>query len=370
MTTPSATDASAAPTTVPEGRSDAGSRLPAVDVFRGMAIVAVVAHHLTGLALRHAEAGSTLSLGIAVINRSLHFVVPAFVFMTALVLIRSAMRRLDLGKYYAARIRTALLPYLLWTVLYILFRVVTRQDPPSVLADPERWQVWVQYGKGYFHLYFLLIVLQFYLVLPLLLPLWRRRWPFLGVLVVAFALQGLVFWLNRTGVLNFRFPGTMALWYIPSITLGMYFGANAGLFEALWARWRWWFVGAAVLALAWYVPVAVALLQGARVSSVTYSAANWTFTAAAVLALFGLAQVLAPFQTRWRGALVYLGTVSLQIYLLHPAVLWFLERVGFPGSPALFLVVLAGYGLIALGIPILIARRLEGKALSRWLFGR
>lgn len=370
MTTPAATDVSAPAVTVPERRSDAGARLPAIDVFRGMAIIAVVAHHLTGLALRQAEAGSTLSTAIAVINRSLHFVVPAFVFMTALVLTRSAMRRLDLGKYYAARIRTALLPYLLWTVLYVLFRVVTHQDPLAALADPARWQVWLQYGKGYFHLYFLLIVLQFYLVLPLLLPLWRRRWPFLAVIVVAFGLQFLVFWLNRTGVLNFRFPGTMALWYVPALTLGMYFGANEGAFEALWARWRWWFVGAAVLALAWYVPVAVTLLEGGRVSSVTYSAANWTFTAAAVLALFGLAQVLAPFQTRWRGLLVYLGTVSLQIYLLHPAVLWFLERLGFPGRPVAFLGVLAVYGLIALGIPVLIARLLEGRALSRWLFGR
>lgn len=362
------TTASSDPTALPATVS--GERLPAVDVFRGMAIVSVVAHHLTGLALRHSEVGSALHTGLAVVNRTLHFVVPAFVFMTALVLTRSAIRRFEPGKYYWARVRTALLPYLLWTVLYVLFRVASGQDDAAALSDPQRWQVWVQYGKGYFHLYFLLIVLQFYLVLPLLLPLWRRRWPFLAVLLGAFTLQLLVYELNHAGVLNFRFPGTMALWYIPALTLGVYFGANAGLFEALWARWRVWMVAAALLALAWYLPISLARLGGAPVSSLAYSAANWTYTAAAVLALFGAAQVLAPLRTWWRPGLVYLGTVSLQIYLLHPAILWFLERLGFPGDPVGFLGVLALYGLAALGLPVLVARLLEGTALSRWLFGR
>lgn len=348
----------------------AGERLAAVDLFRGIAIVSVVAHHLTGLALRHTDTGSALWTGLAVVNRTLHFVVPAFVFMTALVLTRSAMRRLDLGKYYPARVRTALLPYLLWTVLYVLFRVATGQDRPEVLTDPERWRVWVQYGKGYFHLYFLLIVLQFYLVLPLLLPLWRRRWPFLAVLLGAFGLQLGVYALNRGGLIHFRYPATMALWYVPALTLGMYFGASPGMFEGLWARWRVWIALAAGLALAWYLPVSLARLEGLPVNSFGYSAANWAYTAAAVLALFGLAHLLAPLRARWQAGLVYLGTVSLQIYLLHPAVLWLLERLGFPQDTSGFLGVLVLYGLVALGVPVGVARLLEGTTLSRWLFGR
>lgn len=339
-------------------------------MFRGVAILAVVLHHLTGMALGFTQQGSTLRLALAVLNRSLHFVVPAFVFITALVLTRSAMRRLDLKTYYVARVRTALLPYVLWTVLYVLFRVATHLDPASILADPARWLFWLQYGKGYYHLYFLLIVLQFYLVLPLLLPLWRRRWPFVAVLATALVGQLLVYHLNHVGVLHFRFPGTMALWYLPSITLGMYFGANEGAFGALWARWRWAIVAVTLLALAWYVPVSVELLEGRAVSSLTYSAANWTYTAAAVLALFGLSQGLAAVQARWRGALVYLGTVSLQIFLIHPGVLRILKHFGFPGHTGPFLAVVVLYGLVALAVPLVIARVLEGRALSRWLFGR
>lgn len=358
------------PTAVAGEKREAAGRLIAVDVFRGIAIAAVVAHHLTGLALRHAQAGSNLSLGLVGVNRTLHFVVPAFVFITALVLTRSALRRFEPGRYYGARVRTALLPYLLWTVLYVPFRVATGQDDSAALSDPARWQVWVQYGKGYFHLYFLLIVLQFYLVLPLLLPLWRRRPPFWAVLLGAFGLQALVFGLNHEGVLNFRFPGTMVWWYIPTLTLGMYFGAREGSFEDLWQRGRLWIVGAALLALLWYVPLSVSRLEGARVSTLAYSAANWVYTAAAVLGLFGVSHLLVQARPRWCPALALLGTVSLQVYLIHPAILWGLERLGFPGQPLAFLAVLAVYGVIALGVPALLARLLEGRAASRWLFGR
>lgn len=356
--------------TVSGGQVGALGRLPAIDVFRGMAIVAVVVHHLSGQAMTHASAGSTLNVGLAVLNRTLHFVVPAFVFMTALVLTRSAQRRFNLGEYYRARIRTALVPYLLWTVLYAVFRVAAGQDSPGALSDPERWRLWLQYGKGYFHLYFLLIVLQFYLVLPLLLPLWRRRPPFAAALLGAGAAQLLVFFLNRAGVLNFRFPATMALWYLLPLTLGMFFGAHEGAFEKLWhLRWRW-ILAAATLALAWYLPISLAELRGAPVSTLAYSAANWTYTTATTLALFGVAHALAAAPSWWSTSLSQLGKLSLQIYLLHPAALLYLERWGFPGSPGWFALVVLGDAVVAVGLPALLALLLARTPVSRWLFGR
>ncbi|WP_309573415.1 acyltransferase [Deinococcus sp.] len=363
--------------TVPTAPPDAlpASRVVAVDVFRGLAILAVVTHHLAGLGVRYAPEDSGLGMALAVINRSLLFVVPAFVFMTALVLTRSALRHFDAARSYRSRVRTALLPYLVWTGLYVLFRFATGQEEAAEWRDLSRWQVWVQYGKGYYHLYFLLVVLQFYLVLPLLLPLWRRRWPLWGVLLCASMAQLAVYGLNRIDVLNFAFPATMAVWYVPALTLGMYFGANEGAFEALWARGKRWIVGAAVIGLAWFLPLALSALQDEQVDTLAFSAANWAYTAAAVLALFGASVALASASSGgaghwWVRALTALGTLSLQIYLLHPALLYLLEQVGFPTHPLAFTLTLVGYGVVALLIPVLIARSLVGTAASRWLFGR
>lgn len=342
------------------------TRIAAVDLFRGLAIVAVVLHHVTGMALPRTGAPGEV---LAILNRALLFVVPAFLFITALVLTRSALKGFRFGRYYRARAQTALLPYVLWTVLYVLFRVLTKQDDVAALADPERWRVWLQYGKGYFHLYYLLIVLQFYLVLPALLPLWRRSSPFLAVLVGSFALQLLVFVLNRQ-VLHFRFPGTMALWHLPSICLGMYFGANYAQFGAFWRRWRAYVVGAAVLTLLWYVPLGVRVLGGAPVNTLVYSAANWAYTSASVLALFGLAHTLAGAPAWLRRVMASLGGVSLQVYLLHPAVLALLGRWEFPADSLFLALALLGDFALALGLPWLLARALSGSPASRWLFGR
>jgi peptidoglycan/LPS O-acetylase OafA/YrhL len=360
-------------TTPPQAdRASSGARIAAINVFRGLAILEVVLHHTSGIALRATTEGSLTYLLLAVVNRTLHFAVPAFLFMTAVVLTRSALREMKLGKYYWGRVRKSLVPYVLWTVLYALFKVATGANPPEVLLNPERWIFWLQYGKAYFHLYFLLIALQFYLVLPLLLPLFRRSWPLWVIVTAASVAQLTVYWLNRgTDLVNFRFPGTMALWYIPAITLGMYVGANYARFDDLWRRHRPKIFAFATLGWAVYLPLAYAALTGERVNTFLYSTSHWVFTTVFALALFGVAHSAARGPAWLHRPLSRLGTFSLQIYLLHPAVLYYVGRENlFPGQPALFLLSVLGYALVALLVPFVIARALEGTRASVWLFGR
>ena len=372
MLTPAA---ALSPAQSPPSRASDTGRLAAINIFRGLAILEVVLHHVSGLALERAAAGSNLHLLLAALNRTLHFAVPAFLFMTAAVLTRSALRSFAPGRYYWNRVKKSLLPYVLWTAIYAVFKVLTGQNEPEVLLSGERWLFWLQYGKAYYHLYFLLIALQFYLVLPLLLPLWRRRWPLWLVIVAAFGAQLLVYWLNRDGrLLHFRFPGTMALWYLPTITLGMAFGANYDRFESLWRRQRLLIIAAAAVGLGWYVPLAVNALLGNAVSGFQYSLSSWMYTTAIALLLFGVAHSLARAPAWIARPLGLLGGVSLQIYLLHPAILFGLGRLGFPGDERLFALTAALtaalYAALALLPPFWLARRLEGRPLSQWLFGR
>ncbi|PYE55687.1 acyltransferase family protein [Deinococcus yavapaiensis] len=340
-------------------------RLEAVDVTRGLAIVAVVVHHVSGLALPLAAPG-VAHTALAVLNRSLLFVVPTFLLVTALVLTRSALHAFDARRYYAARARTALGPYLVWTVLYVLFRVATRQDAPDVLLDAKRWWIWLRYGKGYFHLYFLLIALQFYLVLPLALPLARKRPSLRVTLGVALAVQLAVFALNRQ-VLHLRFPGTMVAWYLPALALGVALGAQ-NVDVAAWWRRTWRPVSlAALVTFLWFVPLAVTLLDGERVGTLAYAAANTAYTVSAALVVFGLSHALV--KTRGGRALSFLGTVSLQVYLLHPALLTLL-KAHLPTGGTTLAGAAIGLAIVALGVPVLVAWMLRGTLLSRVLFGR
>ncbi|MFC4639278.1 acyltransferase [Deinococcus hohokamensis] len=346
------------------------ARLSTVDVFRGLTILEVVGHHASGMALRHAAPGSATHEALLILNRTLHFAVPAFVFLSCMVLTRSLLRRFEPRRYYWRRLTRGGWPYLLWSVLYALWYVWSGQRTPESLTDPERWWTWLAYGKASYHLYFLLVALEVYLILPLLLPLARRRPRISVALVAGLATQLGAYFLNRE-VLHLQFPASTALWYVLPITLGLAVGARLDEFEEWWRRRRVVLLPLLALAYSLYLPVALAYVRGEQVTPLVYSGLSWTFTALVALTLLGVAHALQRGPRRLQVLIATLGTVSLQIYLLHPAVLQALELWRAPtGTPALLLLQVAAYALLAVLGPALLGRALLPTRLSTLLFGR
>lgn len=358
-----------------EQGATAAPRLTAVDTFRGLTIMEVVAHHTSGMALRHAEAGSLAYELLLILNRTLHFAVPAFVFLSAVVLTRSLLKKFDLGRYFTRRVTRGAWPYLLWSALYAVWYVITTQRPPEQLADPERWSFWLLYGKASFHLYFLLVALEVYLLLPLLLPLARRRPPIGLMLGLGLAVQLGVYFLNRE-VLTLQFPASTVLWYLLPVLTGIGVGARLDEFPAWWRQRLPLLLGALAVVFALYLPTAVGNLKGEPTVPLHYNALNWGYSILVALTLLGAAYA---WQRRGpegggtlRRAIATLGTVSLPIYLIHPALLQFLEYgVGIPdGGPLSLALTATLYFLIALLVPMVIGRLLLGKRLGLFIFGR
>jgi peptidoglycan/LPS O-acetylase OafA/YrhL len=345
------------------------ARLGAIDLFRGLAILEVVLHHVTSYAMRQLPGDSVALFLVQILNRTMHFAVPGFLLMTALVFTRSAMRGpLDLKRYYSGRTIKTLLPYLAWTFLYGIFRYTLKSLPLESLLDPEQWWLWIRTGKAYYHLYFLWVALQFYALFPFALAFFRKRWPLGRTLLVLVAAQLLIYWLNRL-VLRVPSPGSFVFWYTLPIGVGMYLGANFEAFADMWRRWRLAAVALTAVGWAWYLPIALAALGGSRVDTFQYAASSWLFTTATSVALFGLCWQLDAQERRWLRPLRVLGQNSLQIYLLHPAVIAVLDRIqGFPNLEA-FRGYLALYA-IALLVPLAAAFLVKGSALSRLVFGR
>ncbi|GGM07463.1 acyltransferase [Deinococcus aerophilus] len=345
-------------------------RLTAIDVFRGMTILEVVAHHTSGLALRYAVP-DTVSYGLLEwMNRTLHFAVPAFVFLSAVVLTRSLLKNFQPGRYFWRRLTRGAWPYVLWTGLYMAWYVWTGQRPPETLTDPEKWLFYLQYGKGSYHLYFLLVALEVYVVIPLLLPLARRRPPIALALVIGAALQAGVYQLNRE-VLHLPFPASTVLWYLLPVTVGMAVGARLDEFPAWWRRHRPVIVSLAALAYALYLPQALAYVRGEALTPMVYSGLSWAYTTLMAVTLLGVAYSLQRFAGPVRVLLGVIGTVSLQIYLIHPAILQALETWHIPvGSPAAFGLTVTAYFLTALTLPAVLGRVLLGRWPGTLLFGR
>lgn len=144
-------------------------RVPEWDILRTCAFSAVVLQHVLGAWARRSEIGQAGRLVCAVLFEPLRFAVPLFVFLFACGLFHS--RSFSYGKYLKKRMCQLALPYLLWTVFYLLYRRVPL-TPASLLRS-------LIFGDGSYHLWYIVMILQFVVLAPLLLQLRRwlhRRW--------------------------------------------------------------------------------------------------------------------------------------------------------------------------------------------------
>ncbi|KGQ21610.2 acyltransferase family protein [Thermus filiformis] len=338
-------------------------RFPWVEVFRGLAILEVLFHHVSGRFLRVLDPEGAAWLALAALNRTLHFAVPAFLFMTSLVLGASLVRSFRLRRYLANRGLRLLWPYLLWSGVYLAWRYL---EYPQWF-DPARIPHQLLWGKAYFHLYFLAVALQLTLLLPLLRPLLLRKPPFWAWALGAVLLTAGVYLANRY-LYRLPYPASFVLWYTPAIALGLYLAANLDRLEALLRRGLPWAGLGAASGLFLYLPLALAALRKEPVNTALYQAGHWLYTTGAAFLLLALAFHLS--RGRLGRPLGFLGRYSLQIYLIHPLVIRVLEKIpDFPealGTKPAFLVYLG----LALLLPLFLAHALAKMRLSPWLFGR
>ena len=129
--------------------------------------VGVVSTH-TLLFFAPAAAGSAVGASILL----LHVTREAFLFVSACMLTYSyrGFDRFDLRHFWGRRFAAVGVPYLAWTLIYFCFLLPT--SGLSLWASLGHLGYLV--GTGYYQLYYLLVIAQFYVVFPLLLMLLRR----------------------------------------------------------------------------------------------------------------------------------------------------------------------------------------------------
>ena len=146
----------------------ARARRPELDALRVAAMAGVVAIHTLGWPLAKAK-GSAWYLGFLVADRVANAVcVPAFLFLTGLLVWGSRRRRAPHGLLVVAAHRASCsLPYLAWSAVYYVVRPLLY--PPAAgrrargLADAA---VRVIAGTTCYHLYFPPLLLAVYLLAP------------------------------------------------------------------------------------------------------------------------------------------------------------------------------------------------------------
>lgn len=156
-------------------------RLAAIEYIRGISMMGVIGIHVGSQYLSNPAANPHL---IALFEIFTRFSVPIFFFISAFGLFYNLdiHAPFNARHFYVRRIKTVLIPYLVWSVFYILHDSLLYG---TGLPSPFYFCGLLFFGSAKYQLYFLVILLWFYLLMPLWIALVRRlTLRGLGVLLV------------------------------------------------------------------------------------------------------------------------------------------------------------------------------------------
>ena len=231
--------------------------------LRGLAIVGVVMYHATGWGFtamfwwtnqyrpvavpNFDQLGGISYYALRVIEQLVIFVVPAFLFVSGYVSTKSYEKNSAAIQWprIFTRVRRVLIPFLIWSVLILALDILLGSRF-SLL----QFVITLITGRTTEAYYFIPVLIQLYLLIPLLLPLAKTHWK--QLLVVSALLMIYTDVLDYVVILN---PGLIAsnpllrpipgwlfvghmFWFCLGLVVGFY---HARLYAVL-VRIKWWLV--------------------------------------------------------------------------------------------------------------------------------
>ena len=328
-------------------------KLAEIDFVRAIAVFSVIMIHVS------ANYVELLGLGF-LMNQWSRFAVPLFLLLSGLVLHLPQAQRLSAAIFYRRRFGKILFPYLLWSVFYVLFTAFTNRLPIAWSSLPSA----LIYGTGYYHLYFVIILLQLYLLYPLLSK-WLARTPLLCLslsFTLTFASEIILYLAMFSKILLPHASSPIYLVAFPSwlffFVLGMYLGGSYASLKPKLLKHTW-----QILAL-WLLCFFLFYLEGKYFGSYRSSIRLMTipYACSSGLALLAL-PLIFPFPQLLQRACTWVANQGFLIYLLHPAILTTLLLLGNWLGPDLGIGSFIGLYLATAGlsiISILILQHLPG----------
>lgn len=366
-------------------------RIPQLDIFRAISIFAVLAIHATSRTLSE-TLDTPLFHPFLFINKFSQFAVPSFVFLSGFVLFYNYIDRpltgRMLGKFYGRRLSYIIVPYVVFSLLYFALKVTAGSQwglPPQDLA--AKLGKYLLTGTAYTHLYYVIIIIQFYVLFPLLLwCLQKSRRLAAWAPLIGLALQWAFVVLNKYMVNHGYWhlsKGSLAITYFSYFLLGASIGvfypvlkswlvpsrerATGGRLTLWTVLWMAWIAAGTAHVELWYRNYT----EKTVINSFWYEGAAGAHALLSCLVLFQLAFMLYGTGRRIGSELlISAGACSFGIYLIHPAVLYAYRKIGFHGGYTSYALAIFGGWLAALVLSwIVVAAAFRYFGASWVLFG-
>ncbi|PKM78788.1 MAG: hypothetical protein CVU90_00510 [Firmicutes bacterium HGW-Firmicutes-15] len=293
-------------------------RLHAFDRLRVGATFAVIAIHIT--------AAYVLVSPVAYfVNQWVRFAVPLFIIMSGFLLYNADLKTgfLPRAAFYRKRLGKILGPYLIWTLMYGSLNYLVSGAPHQLHLLIIFWAKHLLWGTAYYHLYFLVIILQLYVLYPFLRNQLKKRYIIWMVtsFILTFTTQ-IILYLNMMNLITLPVSyQSLYLVAFPGWIFYFMLGMSAALNQDTWEHFLR--EHEVLLGLVYLISLGILLLDSRvtstyassiRPSVVLYTVSSYFFFYAAALR----SKTVLPSSVSW------LSHQSFLIFLMHPLVLMIL----------------------------------------------
>ncbi|WP_194840894.1 acyltransferase [Filobacillus milosensis] len=331
--------------------------LDEIQLARAFAIFTVLIVHSTSSGITTIPTDSILFPIYNFLNIAGKLGTPTFIMLSAFVLFYNYYPRETnwslMKRFYVKRIKYILVPYILFSAIYFVVKWYLYYDYPSWGFVADKFLTQLSIGKAHPHLYFVFISVQFYLLFPLLLKMFkklgflRKNAIWIGLLV-----QWVWVYLNKN-YFGIEIKGSISLsyfsFYFVGAFLGIYYNEIREKMREPNYRFKRLipiFMGYGILVILYTGYMYLARTNGLGIiyetlpNIVISYLAEFTWATHALFAglvIFYFAHVAEKkFKARTKMLFMEIGATSFGVYLIHPLILIYFRRFLDTGSPLVY----------------------------------
>ena len=313
-----------------------------IEYLRGIGMLGVIGIHTGAYALDNPQVNIHLFALLEIVTR---FCVPIFFFISAfgLFLRFDPEKPFHYGKFLVQRCRSLIIPFWVWTAYYLWFYGYKYSVNPWL--DWER--VWKSFllGQASYHMYFMVILIWFYL----LMPIWRWivirvwDWPIKFLLVLLVVQIGFNYYSSYMRMpkvegyfwnllIEYR-QSYLVLHYLFVFLFGALWSARLAYFNQIIFTHtkevkRFFYLTLVGMLGAYYFCLGVWNYRPDEAVNTVHqlNPIGVLYTLAATMFFYG-ALSQGSEESKGKKILGILGHYSFMIYLIHPTMMYFVERL-------------------------------------------
>ncbi len=301
------------------------NKLNEIEIARGFAIIGVLMIHGTSKALSEISEDSSFYIIYLILNRIGHFSVPTFVLLSGLVLSYRYFETLNFKEsvsFFRKRFQYVAVPYMIWTAFYYVFNLLLYGGSLLELSTYQFLYKLATGSAGY-HLYFMVLIVQYYLIFPLMIQLGRKFTDngMVLLLILSFVIQIITALANN----HFQWISDKSILfttYLVAFSIGAYIGANYSSSVQRIHKRKPLFLTLMILLMAGHVLNSTLGLSGGILKEIIVQ--SYSIITALSLIILGRFLLAKNFDSVANLMKTY-GICAFGIYLIHPAVLSFAE---------------------------------------------